>query len=201
MEFRAWSVDSPLMVKKLINCIATPTPAEPAPKKRMRWDVKGFPDASEESLAALMKPDKTTAPVPCISSLKTGYRLRYLSRYLKALSVEKSYQSNTEPWVHAIFYLNPHLELNKKLRESGSHFTHQFVHEFGHLLLRNTFLPQPKIQRVIEVFLSIRPNIQADRNGGLRTNAISKDQLSPAAEIGSRRTLRPPRRATTFQLK
>lgn len=85
-------------MKKLMSCIATPTPAEPAPRNKILCDVMGRPDAAEDSLAALMNPDRTTAPVPWIfgaiqycgslfqkrnsrtSSLKTGYLLRNFSR-------------------------------------------------------------------------------------------------------------------------
>jgi hypothetical protein len=87
----ACPADNPCKVKKLVSCIATPTPAEPAPKNRIRWSFRSLPDAAEASLAAFMKPLRTTAPVPWMSSLKTGYLLRYLSRYLKAFSDAKSY--------------------------------------------------------------------------------------------------------------
>jgi len=83
-------------VKKLINWEATPTPAEPAPKKSMRCSVRGRPEAAEASFAAFMKPLRTTAPVPWISSLKTGYLVRYRSRYLNALSVEKSWKGKDQ---------------------------------------------------------------------------------------------------------
>lgn len=59
-------------MKKLRSCVATPTPADPAPRKRILWDVKGWPEAADDNLAALRKPDRTTAPVPCTSSLNTG---------------------------------------------------------------------------------------------------------------------------------
>jgi hypothetical protein len=42
----------------------------------MRCEESGRPDAADESRAALMKPERTTAPVPWMSSLKTGYWLR-----------------------------------------------------------------------------------------------------------------------------
>lgn len=57
---------SPWNLKNDISCWATPTPADPAPKKRMRWSAIGFPAASEARRAAFKKPDRTTAPVPCI---------------------------------------------------------------------------------------------------------------------------------------
>lgn len=64
MRSRASSSERPSSLKKLINCLATPTPADPAPKKRILCSLGGRPEAAEESLAALMNPERTTAPVP-----------------------------------------------------------------------------------------------------------------------------------------
>lgn len=48
---------------------------------------------------------------------------------------------------------------------------HEFFHEFGHLSLRNTWLPQTKIERVIEELLVVRSHIDADGNRRLRSDA------------------------------
>lgn len=53
-----------MRVKKLMSCMATPTPAEPAPKNKIRWSLNGRPEAADESFAALINPESTTAPVP-----------------------------------------------------------------------------------------------------------------------------------------
>lgn len=125
--FFASSSDWPRRVKNDTSCLATPIPADPAPKKRILWSSRGVPEAVEEIFAALMKPERTTAPdmigdrtsldmitkilpVPWIlthekgqkqyhakktqdrltSSLNTRYLDLNMSRYRKALSVEKS---------------------------------------------------------------------------------------------------------------
>lgn len=68
MRSRASSSERPSSLKKLNNCLATPTPADPAPKKRILCSSRGRSEAAAESFAALMNPDRTTAPVPCYSS-------------------------------------------------------------------------------------------------------------------------------------
>jgi hypothetical protein len=64
--FFACSSSTPWDLKKLKSCFATPTPALPAPKKRMRCSESGNPEAAEAMRAELINPDRTTAPVPCI---------------------------------------------------------------------------------------------------------------------------------------
>lgn len=44
------------------------TPADPAPKKRMRWSWRGVFAASEATLAQAANAPSTTAPVPWMSS-------------------------------------------------------------------------------------------------------------------------------------
>lgn len=56
----------PWNVKKDSSCFATPMPAEPAPKNRMRCSVSGLPDASDARFAAFSKPESMTEPVPWI---------------------------------------------------------------------------------------------------------------------------------------
>ena len=70
MLLRASSSERPSSLKKLSSCLATPTPADPAPKKRILCSLGGRPEAAAESFAALMKPDRTTAPVPGYSNRK-----------------------------------------------------------------------------------------------------------------------------------
>lgn len=45
---------------------ATPTPEEPAPKKRMRWSLRGIPVIWNARIA----PERTTAPVPWICRVR-----------------------------------------------------------------------------------------------------------------------------------
>lgn len=52
----------PSKVKNDSNCLATPIPADPAPKKRILCSERGVPDAAEASRAALKNPESTTAP-------------------------------------------------------------------------------------------------------------------------------------------
>lgn len=54
----------PWNLKNDSSCFATPIPAEPAPKNRMRCSASGLPEASDARCAAFRKPDSTTAPVP-----------------------------------------------------------------------------------------------------------------------------------------
>jgi hypothetical protein len=60
--FLASSSLKPSNVKNDINCLATPIPADPAPKKRILCSERGNPDAAEASRAALKNPESTTAP-------------------------------------------------------------------------------------------------------------------------------------------
>jgi hypothetical protein len=39
------------------NCLATPIPAEPAQKNKMRCSVSGLPEATDARCAAFRKPD------------------------------------------------------------------------------------------------------------------------------------------------
>ena len=77
MRSRASSSERPSSLKKLNNCLATPTPADPAPKKRSFCSLGSRPEAAEESFAALMKPDKTTAPVPCYRSRRRRVKAQH----------------------------------------------------------------------------------------------------------------------------
>jgi len=56
-------------------------PADPAPKKRIRWSSRRVPAAFEEIFAALMKPERTTAPemIGNETSLATSTNKLYLS--------------------------------------------------------------------------------------------------------------------------
>lgn len=99
----------PSNLKKDSSCFATPIPAEPAPKNRMRCSVSGLPETWTQYLPHSGNP--TVRPSPCLgsantelykhqiktvhperltSSLKQRYFSRKRSRYLNALSVEKS---------------------------------------------------------------------------------------------------------------
>jgi len=77
----ASSSDWPKKVKNDTSCLATPMPADPAPKKRIRWSSRRVPAAFEEIFAALMKPERTTAPemIGNETSLATSTNRLYLS--------------------------------------------------------------------------------------------------------------------------
>ena len=68
-RLRASSSLRPSFTKNSTICLATPTPALPAPRKTARWSFGAIPVV----LTALMKPPRMTAPVPWISSLKHVY--------------------------------------------------------------------------------------------------------------------------------
>lgn len=55
----------PCASKYLVIVSATPTPDEPAPKKRMRWSRRGSPVIWKARIA----PARMTAPVPWMSGL------------------------------------------------------------------------------------------------------------------------------------
>lgn len=54
-----------------------------------------------------------------------------------------------------------HLKLDHQLREGNRHFVHEFIHEFGHLLVWGALLAQPKVERIFEVPFSIGAEIEA----------------------------------------
>lgn len=56
----AWYSVRPSFMKKATICLATPTPADPAPRKTARCSFVGTPDC----LTALITPARITAPVP-----------------------------------------------------------------------------------------------------------------------------------------
>ena len=72
----ASSSESPSLMNSSTICLATPTPALPAPRKTARCSLDGTP----LNLIAFMIPASTTAPVPWTSSLKQVYLFRYRSR-------------------------------------------------------------------------------------------------------------------------
>jgi hypothetical protein len=66
----------PLRVKNESSCFATPIPADPAPKNKILWSVKGVPAAAEESLAAFKKPESTTEPTQFhVVRIRNEYRI------------------------------------------------------------------------------------------------------------------------------
>lgn len=64
-----------------------------------------------------------------------------------------------------------YLELHKKLRECNAHLTHEFLHEFCHLLIRDSPTTEAKIEGVIEELLVIGAEVKADGNGGRGTDS------------------------------
>lgn len=102
----ASSSETPFRVKNEMSCLATPTAADPAPKKTVKnqkrrrvstydgpieritqkdgspifWSPSALPLASALFWAALMKPPRMTLPVPWMSSLKVQYSFWYRSR-------------------------------------------------------------------------------------------------------------------------
>lgn len=53
------------------------------------------------------------------------------------------------------------------------HLMHELVHEFTRLFRRRTPLAQAEIERIVQELLVVRTEVEADRDGGLRTDTRS----------------------------
>lgn len=56
------------------------------------------------------------------------------------------------------------LKLDEQVREDDGHFVHEFFHELVHLGLRNAWLAQAKVERVLKEFFVVRSDVDTDRN-------------------------------------
>ncbi len=67
------------------------------------------------------------------------------------------------------------LELHEQLRERRRHLAHELVHELVHDRHRHALLAQPEVERVLEVPLRVRAEVEADRERGLGADARARD--------------------------
>ena len=56
----------------------------------------------------------------------------------------------------------PNLELDDEFRENIGHGLHKFVHKCGHFFISDAVLAETKVKLVVQQFLVIRSEIQAN---------------------------------------
>ena len=69
-----------------------------------------------------------------------------------------------------------HLKLDKQLRECIVHLAHEFLHEFGHLLVRYALLAEAEVERIIEELLVVRSQVKTDGNRRRRADALRRNK-------------------------
>ena len=65
-----------------------------------------------------------------------------------------------------------YLKLDEKFRESRMHLSHELLHEVRHLLVGDAAAAKTEIERIIKELLVVRAEVQADRNGRRRPDAV-----------------------------